>query len=145
MKLKLVEDKSLKEALVSIAYGVYDKHIQRVIDVVEESRLQLKGIVDDCEHPVKIGDIYYVETVENKTFLYTESKVLENKEKLYKLEKLLQETSFVRISKSVLLNMNYLESVRPMHNYRLEAHLKNGEKQVINRHYIQRVKTYLDL
>ncbi|WP_225744829.1 LytTR family DNA-binding domain-containing protein [Marinilactibacillus sp. Marseille-P9653] len=145
MKLKLVEDKSLKETLVNITYGVFDKRVQKIIDVIEESDLQLKGVMDDHEYVVESNDIYYLETVENKTFLYTESKVLENKEKLYQLEKRLQETSFVRISKSVLLNMDHLESVRPLPNYRLEAHLKNHEKLVINRHYIKDVKAYLNL
>lgn len=145
MKLKLVEDKSLKETLVNITYGVFDKRVQKIIDVIEESELQLKGLIDDHEYVVESNDIYYLETVENKTFLYTESKVLENKEKLYQLEKRLQETSFVRISKSVLLNMNHLESVRPLSNYRLEANLKNDEKLVINRHYIKDVKAYLNL
>ncbi|MFC6463434.1 LytTR family DNA-binding domain-containing protein [Marinilactibacillus sp. GCM10026970] len=145
MKLKLVEDKSLKETLVNITYGVFDKHVQKIIDFIEERDLQLKGVIDDHEYIVESNDIYYLETVENKTFLYTESKVLENKEKLYQLEERLQETSFVRISKSVLLNMNHLESVRPLPNYRLEAYLKNHEKLVINRHYIKDVKTYLNL
>ena len=145
MKLKLLEDKNIKEVLVSITYGVYDKRIQKIVDIVEGNGLQLKGTIDDHEYTVASGEIFYIETLENKTFIYTEQKVLESKMKLYKLEKILGETSFVRISKSVLLNMNELDSVRPLQNYRLEANLKNGEKLVINRHYIQRVKEYLNL
>lgn len=145
MKLKLVEDKSLKESLIDITYNIFDRRLQKIIDVVESTRVQLEGKIKDSEYVIDSFDVCYIESVDNSSFLYTESEVFENKEKLYALENELTNTSFVRISKSVLLNMNYLESVRPLTNYRLEASLTNKEKLVINRHYVKEIKQYLNI
>lgn len=145
MKLKLVEDKSLKEAWIDITYNIFDRRIQKIIDVVETSRVQLEGKIKDHGYVIDSFDVCYIESVDNCTFLYTESEVFENREKLYALENKLKNTTFVRISKSVLLNMDYLESVRPLTNYRLEANLENKEKLVINRHYVKEVKQYLNI
>ncbi|SJN22869.1 hypothetical protein FM115_02430 [Marinilactibacillus psychrotolerans 42ea] len=145
MKLKLVEDKSLKEAWIDITYNIFDRRIQKIIDVVETSRVQLEGKIKDHGYVIDSFDVCYIESVDNCTFLYTESEVFENREKLYALENKLKNTTFVRISRSVLLNMDYLESVRPLTNYRLEANLENKEKLVINRHYVKEVKQYLNI
>ncbi|MFL2077197.1 LytTR family DNA-binding domain-containing protein [Marinilactibacillus psychrotolerans] len=145
MKLKLIEDKSLKESLIDITYNIFDRRLQKIIDVVETSRVQLEGKIKDHEYVIDSFDVCYIESVDNCSFLYTETEVFENKEKLYALENKLKNTSFVRICKSVLLNMDYLESVRPLTNYRLEASLTNKEKLVIIRHYVKEVKQYLNI
>lgn len=145
MKLKLVEDKQLEESLIDITYNRYDRRIQRIVDMVETNKVQLEGKMDSSEYKVESFDICYIESVDNTSFLYTESEVFESKEKLYALEKRLKNTSFVRISKSTLLNMDYLKSVQPIKHYRLEANLKNKEKLIINRHYVKEVKQYLNI
>lgn len=89
--------------------------------------------------------LHRIESVDNTSFLYTESEIFESKEKLYALKNRLKNTSFVRISKSTLLNMDYLKSVQPIKHYRLEANLKNKEKLIINRHYVKEVKQYLNI
>ena len=72
--------------------------------------------------------------------MYTEKTVYRCKEKLYELEELLENSSFVRISKSCILNIDYLESVKAVFNGKLEALLSNGEKVIINRHYVSAFK-----
>ena len=49
----------------------------------------------------------------------------------------------MQISKSCILNINTLESIRPLFNSRMEATLKNGEKVNINRNYLNGVKKAL--
>lgn len=58
-------------------------------------------------------------------------------------ENKLQAYGFVQISKSCILNINVLESIRPLFNSRMEAALKNGEKVTINRSYLHEVKKAL--
>lgn len=145
MKLKLVEDKQLEESLIDITYNRFDRRIQRIVDMVETNKVQLEGKMDSSEYKVESFDIYYIESVDNTSFLYAESEVFESKEKLYALENRLNNTSFVRISKSTLLNMDYLKSVQPIKHYRLEANLKNKEKLIINRYYVKEVKQYLNI
>ena len=142
MKLILQEDKSLKETIIDITYSVLDRRVQKVIEIVETFPVQLEGKKEERVHLLNSLDIYYIESVDNVSFLYTESDVFESKEKLYVLENILEKSSFIRINKSTILNMDYLQSVRPLPNYRLEANLKNGENLIISRHYLKDVKQY---
>lgn len=145
MKLILQEDKSLKEAIIDITYSVLDRRIKKVIELVETTPVQLEGKKENHLYLIDSHDLYYVESVDNASFLYTATEVFESNEKLYTLADTLTNTSFIRISKSTILNMDYLKSVFPLPNYRLEANLKNGEKLIISRHYMKDVKDYLNI
>ena len=57
-------------------------------------------------HRIQPKEIYYIEVVDNKTFLYCKNKVLESKQKLYELDNFLSKSDFLRVSKSVLLNLS---------------------------------------
>lgn len=142
MKLILQEDKSLKETIIDITYSVLDQRVQKVIEIAKMGTVQLEGTQEDQVYLLDSTNIFYIESVDDNSFLYTESEVFENKEKLYALENSLENSTFIRINKSTILNMNYLKSVRPLPNYRLEANLKNGEKLIISRHYMKAIKQY---
>jgi len=145
MKLKLTEDRSLKEAVIDITYNMFDRRIQKIVDTIHMSNVKLKGLLEDKRYFLVSYDVCYIESVDGRSFVYTENEVYECKEKLYELDEKLKGTSFVKINKQTLLNMDYLASVAPVENYRLEANLKNEEKLIISRHYMREVKRYLNI
>ena len=142
MKLILQENKNLKETIIDITYNVLDRRVKKIIEVIETQSVQLEGRKEEQIYLLNSSDIYYIESVDSLSFLYKESDVFESKEKLYMLESILKESSFIRINKSTLLNMDYLESVYPFPNYRLGEKLKNKETLVISRHYLKDIKQY---
>ena len=87
-----------------------------------------------------INDIYYIEANEDRVFLYCKDKVYETNLRLYELENKLETCSFIRISKSILLNLNKLDNVKALLNGRYEAMLINNEKLIITRHYVSDFK-----
>lgn len=96
-------------------------------------------------HRVGPSDVYYIEAVDNKTFLYCRDKVLQSKQKLYELEEALANGDFLRVSKSVILNLSKIESLCPALNGRFEALLDNGEKVIISRQYMADLKKRLGI
>ena len=90
-------------------------------------------------------EIFYFEAVDNKVFLYLEKDVYETKQKLYELEELFRGTDFVRVSKSVILNLSKVKSLSPAFNGRFEATMKNGEKLIVSRAYVPALKEKLGL
>ncbi|MGF6376560.1 DNA-binding LytR/AlgR family response regulator [Clostridiales Family XIII bacterium PM5-7] len=96
-------------------------------------------------HRISLSEVYYFEAVEKKTFLYLEQEVYEIKERLYQIEEKYSDTDFVRISKSVIVNVNKIVSVSPELSGRLSAKLENGEKQQISRFYVNLLKQKLGL
>jgi len=79
--------------------------------------------------------VYYFEAIDEKVFAYTGKKVYEVKSRLYEVEKMYLSHSFVRCSKSVVLNLMLLDNISPALNGRFFAHMKNGEKLIISRQY----------
>ncbi len=143
MKIKTEEDLSCKEPEVIIRYSQKDKQINRIIDFLQSSDMEIKCAGDNAEQMINILDIYYIESVDKKTFVYLENAVYRTDFRLYQLKNKLQTYGFVQISKSCVLNINALDSIRPLFNSRMEATLKNGEKVNINRNYLNGVKNAL--
>lgn len=114
---------------------------------MEKSRnpIYLLGKIDDTFYKINIKDIFYVESVDRKLFVYTEKKNYELNVKLYVLEETLFPSGFVRISKSMLLNIHKIYSFVPTFSGNLEALLLNKERVVISRRYVANVKKQLGM
>ena len=101
---------------------------------------------DESEiHRIRPSAVYYVEVVDNKTFLYCKEKVFESKQKLYEIEEALTNSDFLRISKSVIVNLSKIKSLSPALSGRFEAALDNGEKVIISRQYVGDLKKRLGI
>jgi len=96
-------------------------------------------------HRLRPDGIYYIDTVDNKTFIYLKDKVYESKQKLYELENSLANSDFLRVSKSVILNLRKIKSLSPALSGRFEALLDNGEKVIISRQYMGDLKKRLGI
>lgn len=96
-------------------------------------------------HRIPPSRIYYIEAVDNKTFLYCKDNVFEIKQKLYELEDTLTISDFIRISKSVILNLSKITSLSPALNGRFEATLENREKVIVSRQYVNTLKKKLGI
>jgi DNA-binding LytR/AlgR family response regulator len=87
-----------------------------------------------------IKDIFYIESVDLKTFVYAEKNVYRSKQKLYEIEEILSGDNFFRISKQAILNLQKIKSVAPAGNGRFQAILLNEEKIIISRQYVAELK-----
>lgn len=143
MKLRIEQDRKYKDLEIHLRYGQKDKMVERILSFLETVGRQLKCYLDGEEYLVNVSDIYYIESVDKKTFVYLADTVYQTDLRLYQLLHDLQNDGFVQISKSCLLNINVLESIRPLFNSRMEATLLNGEKVIVNRRYLQAVKEVL--
>ena len=81
--------------------------------------------------------------MDNKAFIYTKNKVYETRQRLYELEELLREKHFLRVSKSMLLNLMKISSIKPALNSRFIAVLQTGEEIVISRKFVPDLKKAL--
>jgi len=106
---------------------------------------RLFAICDKEIFVLKPSDILYIESVEGKTFMYCENRVYESAQKLKELEAMLKEDNFLRISRTVLANLNNVRSFFPVLAGQLGATMLNGEKLIITRRYMTNVQTALGL
>lgn len=142
MEVKLVEDKGCT-LHVEIIYPEMNPTIRQLAEKIKGLDAKIVGEEEGEHLYLSVQDIYYIESVERKTFIYTKNKVLRSNKKLYQLAEELKPFEFFQINKHCLLNINVLAHVRTMFNSRLEATLDNGEKVIITRTYIPEVKKWL--
>ena len=108
-----------------------------------DQRLQAKK--ENELYFVNSSDVLYFESVDNRTFLYTEDAVMEVRQRLYELEMILSEKDFIRISKSQIVNINNIRALRPELNRTLLATMRNGEQLSVSRKYVKAIRNLLSV
>lgn len=117
-----------------------DERLSRLIEQIRLFSFSITGTKDGVASMIPLEQIFYFDSVENKTYLYVEKDVYQCDKKLYELEQLLKDTTFVRISKSCILNAEKVIEVKAQLNGRLEVKLLNLEKVLVSKHYIREFK-----
>jgi DNA-binding LytR/AlgR family response regulator len=141
MKLILTQCDGLPETEVEIRYAEMDSGVQSLVNRIEQSERYIYGEDNGRQYRILSDDIFYAESVDRKTFIYTQSEVFRSEFKLYQLLDKLQGADFVQVSKSCILNINVLDNIQTLLNSRMEGTLSNGEKITISRTYIPAIKT----
>lgn len=146
MKLIVERIKNLPEVEVLVrCKETPEKETENLIAYLEQYSLNLICSKAGATYPISPADVCYIESVDDRTFLYLEQQVYESPLKLYQIEELLQRMLFVRIGKSVIANISWVESVRPLLNGKLEVKMQNTEKLVVNRHYVKAFREKFEL
>jgi DNA-binding LytR/AlgR family response regulator len=137
MKLLIEQSSDCAETEIKITCSFVDERLKRLIEEIKLFSFSIPVQKDGRMVSVALENVYYFDTVDNKTFLYTDKEVYQCGRKLYELEAQFANTPFVRISKNSVLNTSYVDSVRTQFNGRLEAVLANGEKAIVSKHYLK--------
>ena len=145
MKVTLKENKLKSDIEVIIEYPEISETVNRIEHAVKSVDNAVRCLDDDgniCF--VRVSDVFYIESVEKQVFIYTREKVYRAELQLYQFAERLYSFGFEQISKSCILNINVLVSVRPIFNSKMEALLENGEKVLISRNFIPAIKKRLE-
>lgn len=137
-------DKSQDEEIVVKCHEINDEVLTLVSKLKTESDVIL-GSKNNEMFRLSVKNIFYIESVDNKTFIYDKDSVYQSKLKLYELEEQLDETKMFRCSKAMIVNLGKIRSVSPSLNGKLDAKLINGETVVISRQYVQSLKKRLGM
>lgn len=139
MKLILKENPE-KELTVTVEYPKENSQVMRIIHKLNSEEKFLVGSENGRNYKIYVPEIYYIESVDKRTFIYTKDMVFRVEKRLYQLEKELREYDFVKGNRNCLLNINELVQIEPLANSRLEAELSNGEKIIISRTYLSEIR-----
>lgn len=140
MKLHLNQKREQPEIEVFIHYENETDEFHSLMKAIESTSHTIPVLDDNQQLQMPIGDIFYVESVDRKTFVYGENDVYRSKEKLATLLENLKDNGFVMVNRTCILNVDVLDCVRILMNSRLEAKLSNGEKLIVTRKYLKDIK-----
>jgi len=145
MKITINQSEQAQETEIVVYTREMTPQIRRMLSLLRLYDQTVTATREGRIYFVELGEIFYFDTVDDKVFLYTEDNVLETQLRLYEIEARLAGTTFLRISKSCIANLDYVESMLPLLNGKVELALKNGEKLVVSRHHCPDLKRRLGL
>lgn len=143
MEVRISRIPETENELVDIRCHKETDSVREIADFVRSRQGQLSGTLEGRQYGIAVSEIMYIESVDNRTFIYTASKVYESKQRIYELEDILRPKHFLRISKASIVNLMKISSVKPALGGRFSAVLSNGEEVIISRKYVSELKKTL--
>lgn len=117
--------------------------IQRIAAALRRIGMQIPVMEGDCVRLLDAAEVYYMEVVDGKSFVYTAEKVYESWERLYEFERQLGQCRFLRIHKSCIVNLEKIKSIKAYVGRRLLITLDNEEQLIASRQYAAEIKGWL--
>ena len=125
---------------VIIEYPRWNEAVDILAKKIARMDIALTGRTEDRSVNISISDIYYIENVERKLFLYTAEEVYRFDGSMSDIEENIDGTGLVRISRTCIMNTDYLREIRQIKNSHLEAVMDNDEKLIVSRKYLPEIK-----
>ncbi|HIV87653.1 MAG TPA: LytTR family transcriptional regulator DNA-binding domain-containing protein [Candidatus Pygmaiobacter gallistercoris] len=143
MKIEIKVEEQLGEMEVEIRCRQLTAEVERILAALRMMNNQLTGKRDGELHLINIDAVIYIESVDRHTFLYTDDAVYESDLKLYELEQRLEEAGFCRVSRSCLIQLRQIRSLRAELDRKLRVTLSSGEQIIASRQYADELKRRL--
>ena len=143
MKITINIDEKIDETEIRINCNQLTADIENIIATLRIMNQQMLVIREDENYLLDVSKISYIEAVERKTFVYTEDAIYESKLKLYEMEDRLCQSGFFRVSKSCLVHLKFIKSLKNDVERKLRLTMKNGEQIMVSRQYAEEIKKRL--
>lgn len=128
-------NQTYEQMKITIQAPEHTDAISKLTAFIEQLSCTLSVQKSESQTEMDLHHIVYIENMERKTFIYTETEMYEDQRPLYEIEKLLSPFDFIRINKQTIINPRYIQSVKALFNSRYELLLTSEEKLIVTRHY----------
>lgn len=145
MKVNIIVEPALKEDFVEIHVREISNEITQLGEFFKKKSPVITGI--DNYEQIKIideTDIVSIHAEKKWCRIYTDMENYSCRKRLFEIENMLGE-DFMRISKSIVVNLRKIESVQAVFNGMLLLVMQNGSKEYVSRTYLRKMKEYLGL
>lgn len=141
-----VEHVPLTENEVILRCPELDQEMLHVLSLLR-SGLQKLCVWNDNHEVILLtpNELIYCESVDDRTFVYAANMVYQTALSLAEVEGRFGETGCCRISKSAIVNLHHIRSLKSLPAGRIEAMLETGEKLLVSRHYAPLLRERLGL
>ncbi|MBR1798091.1 MAG: LytTR family transcriptional regulator [Clostridiales bacterium] len=143
MEVNIKKIDTKESEYVEIGCWRVTERIDNIVRYIKLNDGSVEASKDEKKYQIAIADILYIESVDEKSFIYLKDDCYESRRRLYDLEEMLKPNGFMRISKSVLVNLMRIESIKPALNGRFLCRLSNNEEVIISRKYVPAIKKKL--
>ncbi|MEG2985009.1 MAG: LytTR family DNA-binding domain-containing protein [Paraclostridium sp.] len=149
MKINHIIDDLLGETNVNIITtneNFSDYTYIKDLILYKKSNIMGKNIDENKDIKVDDKDVIYFETYgRDVCFTTIDNELLVIKTSMKKLEDILiSRNYFVKVSKSIIININHIQEINYHSNMRFQVLLTNGYKQLVNRSYFKDFKKSIE-
>ena len=110
MKITL-ENSDLSEPEIIIRGRAESIQVRNLIELLSDKKQKMFFFKNEREYIFDISDVSYFETDGSKVIAHIGNEAYETRRKLYELESVGRPHGFIRISKSTIVNINYVLSI----------------------------------
>jgi len=146
LKITIEIDKTLNEGQIVIKCRQLDERtekIQKAAAQILDTERSMTFYKGDTAYYIKLGDILFFETAQNRIYAHSADDIYLVKYKLYELEETLGE-NFVRISKSAIVNTRSVRSLKKNITSSSLIEFHSSHKQVYaSRYYLKNLELTL--
>lgn len=146
MKVNVDIDAKYKETEVTIHCKQMDEEVKTLMDSIATKPLDaLTCMKEDRMKVVHVDDIVRIFSQNGQIFVETDCEQYQSKLRLYELEQQLDTSSFVRISKQEIINLNHVDYFEASFTGMLYIVFDNKCKTYASRRYVKAMKERLGI
>lgn len=143
MKIEIHVDEGAEDLEISVTCRQLTPDVEKILAALRMMNHQLTAKKDGEIYLLDVAQIIYIESVDRKCFIYTADEVYESEFRLYELESQLGEYGFFRASKSFLIRLQSIQSLKADINRKIRVTMSNGEQIIASRQYAEELKKRL--
>ena len=148
MKLNINIDAGAKDPEITITTSHMTEDVNRVVDFIsrlDDAPTIISGIREDKVELLDPEVIVKIYAEDSKVFAQTEKGSYQIRLRLYEAEEKLNNSKFVRISNSEIVNLKKVKSLDLSFVGTICMELSNGEVSYVSRRYVSKIKRVLGL
>lgn len=143
MRISIEVDEAYPDIEIKVGCRHLTPEIEKMMAILRMFDMQLTVRKENSTYFLDLSKVLYIEAVERNTFVYTDEGVYESEMKLYELEQQLDNCNFFRASKSCLMNLKMIASLKADINRKIRVTMKNGEQIMVSRMYADELRKRL--
>lgn len=143
LKISINVEENVKDIEIAVSCSRLTPEIEKILATLRILDKQLMAAKGEETYILDVSQVVYIESVDRKTFVYTGREVYESSLKLYELEQQLEECGFFRASKSCVVQLKYIKSLKADINRKIKVTLENGEQIMVSRQYAEGLRKKL--
>lgn len=130
------------ESYEGMSYQFDINNLDNLIAYLKElkDKEYLIGYQNERMYRIAVNDVLYIEGLSKECYFYTVINEYKSEYKLHELEEKLKGTSFIRISKSMLVNICFIDYIQAEANMKYGLYMKNNIKLTLSRKYVFELK-----
>ena len=140
MKITINVEPSAAETSLLVTCKELTPQVEKLLAAIRILDKQITANKGDSVCLIDLADIFYIEALERKTFIYTDKEVFDSEMKLYELEAALAQYNFVRESKNTICSLSKIKSLKSEVDRKIKITMENGYQIIASRMYADELR-----